>query len=379
MVNLMKNILLCTTGASPQVLTETLYGLHTQGKAFPDEMYVITTESSKAMLIDGLYKNGHLQALFDEYGMPEVFFNESHIWVIEDDHGQPLSDAKGEADQAHMADFITRKVAELTADMDTAIHASIAGGRKTMAFYMGYAMSLLGREQDSLSHVFVNDEFEFVSDFYFPTLCDNWITGKKAGSLVNTKDAIVTLAEIPFVRMRKKFEHDLISQIEDASFSKTVAMMNSADQLASAKISNKASTISVLGIDIKLTAKELALYQFITRESDKTIIVDRTFVESLEPSKAYLSVYALMKGDVRVYKTFGLEDEISWKEQDIASLNPMEKEFIQPIRTQINGKLKKALPADVFDKVKIHSKRFSGGNTYWVSDDLKVIDTAYTK
>lgn len=370
----MKNILIAVTGASPQVLTETLYALFTQGKAFPDEMYVITTANSRDMLVDGLYERGHLQALYDEYSIPTIKFDDSHIWVIEDEDGNVLEDAKGEADQSYMADFITRKVAQLTSDDNCAIHASIAGGRKTMAFYMGYAMSLLGREQDSLSHVFVNDEFEFVKDFYFPTLSDNWIEGKTEGSQVNTKEAVVTLAEIPFVRMRKKFESDLIGQIEEASFSKTVAMMNSADQVTSASLSNKAQTVSVLGIDIKLTAKELALYQFIAREPEKKIIVDRTFIESLEPCKAYLSVYSKMKGDVRVYKTFGLEDEISWKESDLANLKPMEKEFIQPIRTQVNTKLKKALPADVFQKVQVNSKRINGGNEYWILHELNVTE-----
>ncbi|GAL02430.1 CRISPR-associated protein NE0113 [Photobacterium aphoticum] len=368
----MKNILLCTTGASPQVVTETLYALFTQGKAYPDEMYVITTASAKAMLVEGLLTQGHLQALYEEYGMPAVTFDESHIWLIEDEQGQPVFDAKGEEDQAYMANFITRKVAELTADANTAIHASIAGGRKTMAFYMGYAMSLLGREQDALSHVFVNDEFEFVPDFYFPTQGDHWIAGKVPGMQLNTKEAVVTLAEIPFVRMRKKFEDDLISQIEEATFSKTVARMNAADQVTSVQWSNKALSLSVLGIDIKLTAKELALYQYIAQEPDKKVLVDRAFIESTAPSKAYLSVYSQMKGDVRVYRTFGLEDDIAWRELNLTSLKPMEKEFIQPIRTQVNTKLKKALPAEIYEKVQIQSQRTPGGSWYWIAPALSV-------
>ncbi|MBY5946838.1 CRISPR-associated ring nuclease Csm6 [Photobacterium rosenbergii] len=369
----MKNILLCTTGATPQVLTETLYALHTQGKTFPDEMFVITTENAKELLVQGLFVEGHLQTLIDEYSMPEVVFDESHIWVIGDENGKPLIDAKREEDQAHMADFITSKVAELTADENCAIHASIAGGRKTMAFYMGYAMSLLGREQDALSHVFINDEFEFVPDFYYPTKEDNWIEGK-GGQKLNTKDATVTLAEIPFVRMRKKFEGDLIGQIEQASFSKTVAMMNSSDQAKTAQISPTAMTLSVHGVDIKLTAKELALYQYLTQEPGKTVTVDRQFVESVEPSKAYLSIYSLMKGDARVYKTFGLEDEIAWNTGELDNLKPMEKEFVQPIRTYINRKLKEKLPAGIFEKVQIHSKRISGGNIYWIDEDLQVTE-----
>ena len=121
------------------------------------------------MLTDGLFKQGHLAKLIADYKLPNIKLPDENIWLIEDDNGQPINDAKSEIEQTYMADFITRKVFELTNKNDISIHASIAGGRKTMAFYLGYAMSLLGREQDSLSHVFVNDEFEFVRDFYYPT------------------------------------------------------------------------------------------------------------------------------------------------------------------------------------------------------------------
>ena len=66
-----------------------------------------------------------------------------------------MDDARSREDQEALGDFIIAKVAELTSDPKTCIHASIAGGRKTMTFYLGYAMSLFGRIQDELSHVLV--------------------------------------------------------------------------------------------------------------------------------------------------------------------------------------------------------------------------------
>ncbi len=56
---MLKNILVAVTGASPQVLSETLYALHTQGKSFPDEICVITVQDAKAMLVQGLIIDGH--------------------------------------------------------------------------------------------------------------------------------------------------------------------------------------------------------------------------------------------------------------------------------------------------------------------------------
>ena len=55
----MKQILVAVTGASPQVLTETLYALHIQGKPTPDEVFVITTKNSKQTLIEGLFEQGY--------------------------------------------------------------------------------------------------------------------------------------------------------------------------------------------------------------------------------------------------------------------------------------------------------------------------------
>lgn len=106
----MKHILLATTGASPQVLTETLYAIHQGGKPFPDEVFIITTQSAKQVLINGLFRDGHLAALKQEYNLPDFQFDEDHIWLIEDDNGHPIDDAKSIEDQTFMADFITHKV-----------------------------------------------------------------------------------------------------------------------------------------------------------------------------------------------------------------------------------------------------------------------------
>lgn len=369
-----KNILVAVTGASPQVLTETLYALHTQGKSFPNEVWVITTKDAKDMLTKGLFEEGHWQKLLDDYQMPAIRFDENHIWLISDSDGRVLNDAKAEADQSIMADFITRKIAELTADPDCVIHASLAGGRKTMAFYMGYAMSLYGREQDALSHVFVDDEFEFVKDFYYPTPYDKLITGKRQGECVNTRNAVVTLAEIPFVRMRRHFEQDLLTHIHDASFSKTVALMNAANHSKNldVTISYKARTLSVLGVDIKLSAKLLALYLLISDQPNSTMKLSSAFQHSTEPTKAYLAHFYRLKGDVRVYNTFGLEDESDWLQLRFDNLKPLTPKFIQEVLSQLHKKLTEHLPVDVVEKIKVSSDGAKGGSTYTVKTELVI-------
>ena len=362
----MKNILLAITGASPQVVTETLYALHTEGKAFPEELYVITTVGCKKMLCEGFFENGHLAALTKEYNMPALKFDESHIWLIEDDQGQPIEDAKSIADQTFMADFITRKVFELTSDHSIAIHASIAGGRKTMAFYLGYAMSLLARPQDSLSHVFVNDEFEFVKDFYYPTKHSNIIDGKYGQPKVDTQDAIVTLAEIPFVRMRESVDMQLINSMGQMSFSQTVSTLNATHSKSlTLSINRKSKTLSITGVDIKLSPKELAFYYWLA-EHNESLQIDRYFDQNKQYAIAFLNVFKSTGSDPRVYKnSFGIEPE-DFTEGDFSQLKSMENTFVQQNRSAINSKLKKALPAELVNKIEIKSNTVDNISYYHV-------------
>jgi len=334
----MKNILLATIGANPQVLTETLYALHQSGKAFPDEVFVITTLSAKTMLINGLFRDGHLQALKNEYLMPDFAFDESHIWLIEDDAGNPLEDAKSVEDQSDMADFITRTLFKLTSDPNLAIHTSLAGGRKTMAFYTGYAMSLLGREQDILSHVFVDDNYEFVRDFWYPTKSEKWVTGKNGLGEVDISKAQVTLAEIPFVRMRSAIDPSLLSSMDNLSFSQTVALLNAGQsQTLNVKVNLIAKTIETLGVEVKLTAKELAFYLWLHQKGESGLLVDRYFEDKPEYSQSFLTQFSTLSQDPRVFESFGITPE-DFKEQNLFHLKGMEKAFLQPVS------LKKSYP-----------------------------------
>ena len=362
----MKNILLAITGASPQVVTETLYALHVAGKTFPDEMYIITTLGSKKMLCEGFFDKGHLAALFNEYKMPVMKFDESHIWLIEDDKGVPIEDAKSIVDQTYMADFITRKVFKLTQDNNVAIHASIAGGRKTMAFYLGYAMSLLARPQDSLSHVFVNDEFEFVKDFYYPTMQSNIILGKRGTGKVDTKNAVVTLAEIPFVRMRESVEVQLINSMGKMSFSQTVSTLNATHSKNLAiTLSSKAKTLSITGIDIKLSPKELAFYLWLA-DQGAVLKVDRYFDQNKRHAISFLNTFKNIGSDPRIYKrSFGIEPE-DFSDGDFSQLKAMENTFVQQNRSAINSKLKKTLPSELVNKIEIKSHTVNNISYYHV-------------
>ncbi len=96
---------------------------------------------------------GWFHALRRDYDLPEIRFDPEDIAELVDADGQPLPDIRNRAENDRAADQIVDLLRNLTSDPDAALHVFIAGGRKTMGYYLGYALSLFGRPQDRLSHV----------------------------------------------------------------------------------------------------------------------------------------------------------------------------------------------------------------------------------
>jgi len=221
-----RRILLCVTGLSPQIVTETLYALAVARipPFIPTEVHLLTTTDgarlAKAALLhpDG----GHFHALLhDQPQIGSPHFDEDCIHIISH-HQEKLADIRTPAENAAAADTITALVAQLTEDAGAALHVSIAGGRKTMGFYLGYAFSLFARPQDTLSHVLVSSPFEGHPDFFYPPRQPRRLVTRD-GHHIDTAEAVVTLAEIPVVRLRHGLPATLIAG--RAGFSETVAAL----------------------------------------------------------------------------------------------------------------------------------------------------------
>lgn len=202
-----RRILLAAAGKTPQVVTETLYALAVnQRPAFvPTEVHMVTTaegaERARLTLLGN--EPGWFRRLCAEYELEGIRFDEEGIHVLRGAEGEELGDIRTEEDNRLAADAITELVRRLTEDPESALHVSIAGGRKTMGFYLGYALSLYGREQDRLSHVLAPAAFESHPEFYYPTRESRVIyTVGPDSRPLDTAAARVVLAEIPFVRLR---------------------------------------------------------------------------------------------------------------------------------------------------------------------------------
>lgn len=216
-----RRILLAATGLSPQIVTETLYALAVRPESgrpayVPTEVHLITTVRGREQAVNNLLmptegRPGWFQRLCSDYSLPKIRFDESCIHVIAGADGNPMEDIRTPHDNECAADFITEIVREMTGDATAALHVSLAGGRKTMGFYLGYALSLFARPQDRLSHVLVSRPFESNPDFYYPTPYDQVLQTRDAPPLaVNARDAQISLAEIPIVSLRHGLPKELI-------------------------------------------------------------------------------------------------------------------------------------------------------------------------
>lgn len=210
--NSYRNILLTSCGLYPQVITEAIYGLaHQDPPVHLDDIHVVTTqvglEHIKQLLLDE--EHGHFYKLCEEYGLSDTHFEVRNIALLETARGTYLDDVQSVADNEAVANTITNLVRELTEDPDTALHVLLAGGRRTVSYYLGYALSLFGRKQDHLYHVIVSHDFEADNEFFYPNSVPTFITDRK-GKKLNTQDAEVYLANIPYVRLRQGLPKGLI-------------------------------------------------------------------------------------------------------------------------------------------------------------------------
>lgn len=230
-----ERILLAVTGLTPQIVTETLYALacQTEEPWIPQEVHLITTvtgaDHARLNLLAG---QCWFHRLCEDYQLPPIRFTPEQIHVLQDDQGRPMEDIRTQADNTLAADFITNTLRELTTDPNNALHVSIAGGRKTMGYYLGYALSLYGRPQDRLSHVLVTAPYETHRDFYYPTPYEYPIHSQRGDRevTVDARDARIDLAAIPFVRLRDGLPERL--RTGRASFTQVVSTANRALQPA---------------------------------------------------------------------------------------------------------------------------------------------------
>jgi CRISPR-associated protein (TIGR02584 family) len=288
------------TGLSPQIVTETLYALAVVGNPrwLPTEIRIITTRRGAKEARHTLLRDdpGWFHRLCADYRLPEIAFGIADIRVITGPDGKPLDDIIDEADNAAVADFITEELRALTADPNASLHVSIAGGRKTMGFYVGYALSLFGREQDRLSHVLVPPALESRSDFFYPRPPDT--------------DARVHLGDIPFVRLRDGLPEQRLFEGR-ARFSEVVAEAQKALPPLALHLDPTMRTVIAGGATIALKPAEFAFYLMLARRRKQGLPGAHWSDEraQAEMRESYATVVSPYSGDYERLERSGMSKE----------------------------------------------------------------------
>lgn len=261
-----RRILLSVTGMSPQVVTETLYSLVTAQNFIPTEIRIITTKNGRNRAVRDLLDptSGKFHAFCRDHKLEgKIKFDESCIRVIHDNQGNPLPDIRTPQENSWAADEIANLVQELCSDEAAALHVSIAGGRKTMGFFLGYALSLFARQQDQLSHVLVSEPFENNPDFFYPSQKPKKIITSQ-GIELNASDAQVMLANIPLVRLRAGLPQDLLKGY--GSYSTTVAAAQAGiDPVIELAFDLPNNTVVCSGLKIKMQPVHIAIILWFAR------------------------------------------------------------------------------------------------------------------
>lgn len=335
----MKNILFLVTGMTPQIITETVWALacdaSKQNAWIPDEIQVLSTDDGLTQIRATLLDGGVFAQFQKDYPiLANTRFDHDCLHAIQDDQQKTLKDLKTPQDNELAGDCICAKIRQLTQDDDMVLHVSIAGGRKTMGFYAGYALSLYGRACDKMSHVLVDSEFESAKDFYYPTLHDVFVEQRHTSKKLNAKNAQIWLADIPFVRMRASLnQNDMITH---QKFSTVVEMINLSLQPITLTLNQQQRTVTIQDKICSLTPKEFSMYLLAVRLSQQSQtlyypskdIADDTIGE--EHQKQFNQIYGKYrsKDDIPVDHTYFS-----------TALSTIKKKFIQAFGKAIAEKI----------------------------------------
>jgi CRISPR-associated protein (TIGR02584 family) len=266
-----KNILLCVAGMTPQIITETLYALTQQNGETVDEIRVITTLEGRNKVLKSLLDKdeGKFFEFCRDYRIDaqSIKFDETTIALLDTPDGKTLDDIRTPEENTLAGDKICKIVAELCKDEKTRIHASAAGGRKTMSIYLTAAMSLFGRAEDALSHILVNEDFEGHPNFFYPppqhkTLKITHRITKEVLREVSTADARIYLAEIPFIRLRgigaKAFDEK--TQTYRQAVDKAQRDLRLAETAGELRLDLRRNVVKVADRQVKLSLREIFVY-----------------------------------------------------------------------------------------------------------------------
>ena len=112
------------------------------------------------------------------------------------------------------------------------------------------------------------------------------------------------------------------------------------------------------------SCKELAFYLWLSQQPERRINITRQFCADTKYSASYLKMYSMVSSDSRVFTSFNVDREMveqcsAETLSKLTDIRPFEKDWLQQIRSKINGQFKKWLEAIVVEAIEIGSNEYN--------------------
>lgn len=351
-----KNILICVSGLTPQIVTETLFCLAVKEKTPIDEIYVLTTKRGREVILG---KDSHpvtpktslkneIDNLCNKYKIKKPLFaeNDNHIIVAKEESIE-LPDIRTDKDNILFPNKVCEFIRDKSSDPNSTLYCSITGGRKSMSVHLANALSIFAREQDKLLHVLTKEEHEFKG--FYP---------------MNKKEAEdLELSEIPFVRLRSILAADVKQEkLLKLNFDEIVKHTQS--QLKVLAPSNKLildierRELSFGSERISLEPMEFLFYYF--------------FVDSKERGEGNISIseFSSDKTKEKFYEYLSEFYPMRYIDEKKWSKKKFDDKYFLQRKSKVNKKIEKLIDdPDIANIFIIDVNRKWGSSTYYIKAD----------
>lgn len=343
-----RHVLVMTLGLTGAVVTETLWAIaRERPDDWPAEIRLVATRDGRKLLEKDIREQTRILSESLGKPMPELIYRIAH-----GGDGEQIADIRQQEDAVAFGDLVMQEVFEITEEPDTALHVSIAGGRKTMSYHAGAALTAYGRDHDRLSHVLVDPpEFE-TRGFWWPDQPEQTVQtrlGERKAS-----EARLDLADIPYPRLRPLIpEEDLT---EAMKYGEIIALTNALLNRTPLELFLYDRTVRYGEISFRLGAEEFALYYLAAERAkagDPAIRMTAFDSHRKGPFRRFLQLYRMTDyGEARESAPPGKREEKGEQGlmQDFnrisseAILADETRALVRYPRARLNGSLFRKLP-----------------------------------
>lgn len=191
--------IVASLGSSPAIITELLWYLVRKENLHPKEVRIITTTLGRDKFMAEAFQE-ILSDLLHKLKL-RVGFTLHEPFIPVDANNTPYDDINSTDADTAFANLAFKLIQDAASDDEIPLIVSLAGGRKTMSSHMMAALQLLGRKNDRLIHLLVNEPFETIKDYFHPEQEKKELTDW-SGNKYLVDNATINALDVPFIPIR---------------------------------------------------------------------------------------------------------------------------------------------------------------------------------